>query len=177
MKDISKFLSYVLRHAPQSIGLTLDANGWADVDELLAKAPAGGRSLDRNTLTQVVASSEKKRFTLSEDGSRIRAAQGHSVAVDLAISAMIPPAMLFHGTATQHVEAILAEGLKPGRRQKVHLSLDEETANKVGQRHGSPVVLRVDAAGMHTHGHAFWRAENGVWLTDHVPAQFLRTAT
>lgn len=175
MKEISKFLSYVLRHAPQSIGLTLDANGWADVDELLARAPAGGYTFDRATLQEVVATSDKKRFTLSDDGARIRAAQGHSVAVELAIAPMIPPAMLFHGTATGNVAAILAEGLKPGRRQKVHLSLDEETASKVGQRHGKPVVLRVDAAGMHAHGLTFWRAENGVWLTDHVPPQFLRT--
>jgi putative RNA 2'-phosphotransferase len=175
LKEISKFLSYVLRHAPQSIGLSLDANGWASVDDLLARAPAGGQSFDRATLERVVAGSDKKRFTLSEDGSRIRAAQGHSVEVDLAIAPMIPPAMLFHGTATRHMEAILAEGLKPGRRKKVHLSLDEETAAKVGQRHGKPVVLRVDAAGMHAHGLPFWRAENGVWLTDHVPPQFLRS--
>jgi len=175
MKELSKFLSYVLRHAPQSIGLTLDANGWADVEDLLARAPAAGHTFDRATLHDVVARSDKKRFTLSEDGSRIRAAQGHSVAIDLDIAPMIPPAMLFHGTATRNVAAILTEGLKPGRRQKVHLSLDEETASKVGQRHGKPVVLRIDAAGMHAHGLSFWRAENGVWLTDHVPPQFLRT--
>lgn len=175
MKETSKFLSYVLRHAPESIGLTLDDNGWADVSDLLDKARAAGSLFDRATLLQVVATSDKQRFTLSEDATRIRAAQGHSIEVDLDIAAMIPPAMLFHGTAAAHIQAIMAEGLKPGRRQKVHLSLDEETAVKVGQRHGKPVVLRVDAAGMHAHGLAFWRAENGVWLTDHVPPQFLHT--
>lgn len=174
MKEISKFLSYVLRHEPEAIGLELDDNGWADVDELLAKAQAAGRGFDRATLEQVVATSDKKRFTLSDDGTRIRAAQGHSVEVDLAIAPMVPPAMLFHGTAAATVAAIMAEGLRPGRRQKVHLSLDEDTAVKVGQRHGRPVVLRVDAAGMHAQGLAFWRADNGVWLTDHVPPQFLK---
>lgn len=174
MTEISKFLSYVLRHAPQSIGLTLDTNGWADVDELLVKAGVSGWDFDRAALGQVVSTSDKQRFTLSDDGSRIRAAQGHSVAVDLDIAPMAPPAMLFHGTAVRNVEAIMAEGLRPGQRQKVHLSLDEATAAKVGQRHGKPVVLRVDAAGMHAQGLSFWRAENGVWLTDHVPPQFLR---
>lgn len=177
MTEISKFLSYVLRHAPQSIGLQLDGNGWADIGELLTKAQSAGQAIDLPILREVVATSDKKRFTLSEDGARIRAAQGHSVPVDLDIAPMIPPAMLFHGTARTNVATIMTEGLKPGRRQKVHLSLDETTALKVGQRHGKPVVLRVDAAGMHAHGIAFWRAENGVWLTDHVPAQFLRGPT
>jgi len=175
MKEISKFLSYVLRHAPDSIGLSLDANGWADVDDLIRRAGAAGQSLDRAILRQVVATSDKKRFTLSEDGTRIRAAQGHSVDVDLDIAPMVPPAMLFHGTAVANIDAIMTQGLKPGQRQKVHLSLDEETAGKVGQRHGKPVVLRVDAAGMHSRGIPFWRADNGVWLTDHVPPQFLRS--
>lgn len=175
MKEASKFLSYVLRHAPDTIGLVLDENGWASVEELVLKAREAGRIFDRATLLDVVATSDKKRFTLSPDGTRIRAAQGHSVDVDLGLAAKVPPAMLFHGTAADTVPAILIEGLKPGRRTKVHLSLDEETAVKVGQRHGKPFVLRVDAAGMHANGLPFWRAENGVWLTDHVPPQFLRT--
>lgn len=177
MTEISKFLSYVLRHAPQSIGLRLDSNGWANVGELLLKAQGAGQAIDLPMLREVVATSDKKRFTLSDDGARIRAAQGHSVPVDLDIAPMIPPAMLFHGTARTSVATIMTEGLRPGSRQKVHLSLDETTALKVGQRHGKPVVLRVDAAGMHAHGIAFWRTENGVWLTDHVPAQFLRSPT
>jgi putative RNA 2'-phosphotransferase len=175
MKELSKFLSYVLRHDPQAIALELDANGWADVDDLIAKAQAAGKPLDRNTLLTIVETSDKKRFTLSDDGSRIRAAQGHSIEVDLDLHPMIPPAMLYHGTAATNIETILSEGLKPGERQKVHLALDEHTAEVVGQRHGKPVVLRIDAAGMHAHGLAFWRADNGVWLTDHVPPQFLRT--
>ncbi len=112
-------------------------------------------------------------FTLSDDGRRIRAAQGHSISVDLGLEPTIPPDRLFHGTATQTLDAIFAEGLKPGRRQKVHLSLDEDTARKVGQRHGRPTVLRIDAKRMHAEGFLFWKADNGVWLTDHVPPAFL----
>jgi len=172
-KEISKFLSYVLRHAPETIGLRLDANGWADVAELLAKAKKAGKRFDLDTLREVVAENDKQRFTLSEDGRRIRAAQGHSVAVDLGLAASEPPALLYHGTASRNLDAIFAEGLKPGRRQQVHLSLDRETALKVGQRHGKPTVLTVDAGRMHRDGYSFVRADNGVWLTDHVPAGYL----
>lgn len=173
MKEISKFLSYILRHDPGSIGLALDPQGWVDVDALLDKAKAAGRPIDRATLEAVVADNDKKRFTLSEDGRRIRAAQGHSVAVDLGLDPVVPPARLFHGTATRNLDAIMIEGLKPGSRQKVHLSADEATARTVGQRHGKPVILTVDTAGMHAEGYLFWQAENGVWLTDTVPPRFL----
>jgi putative RNA 2'-phosphotransferase len=175
-KQISKFLSYVLRHAPETIGLTLDANGWADVEELLAKADKTGRHIDLATLRAVVAQNDKQRFTLSEDDRRIRAAQGHSIPVDLALTPSEPPPLLYHGTATRHLDAILAEGLRPGRRQQVHLSRDPETARKVGGRHGKPAVLTVDAAAMRREGHQFFRADNGVWLTDSVPAQYLSFA-
>jgi putative RNA 2'-phosphotransferase len=173
LKNSSKFLSYVLRHAPESIGLALDANGWASVDELLAKAEGVGKRLDRAALKEIVATSDKKRFTLSEDGSRIRAAQGHSVDVALGLEPVAPPETLYHGTATRFLEAIRAEGLKAGSRQQVHLSADAATATAVGSRHGKPVVLRVAAGAMHAADHAFFRADNGVWLTDHVPPQFL----
>ncbi len=172
-KEISKFLSYVLRHAPETIGLRLDANGWADVTELLAKAKKAGKRFDLDTLRAVVAENDKQRFTLSEDGRRIRAAQGHSIAVDLALAASEPPALLYHGTASRNLDAIFAEGLKPGRRQQVHLSLDPDTARRVGERHGKPTVLTVDAGRMHADGYSFVRADNGVWLTDHVPAAYL----
>jgi putative RNA 2'-phosphotransferase len=169
----SKFLSYVLRHAPGSIGLTLDDNGWASVDDLLAKCAELGNGIDRRTLHEIVGTSPKQRFTLSDDGSRVRAAQGHSVEVDLALQPIEPPALLFHGTATRFLDGIRAEGLKPGSRQHVHLSPDEATAIAVGQRHGKPVVLRVAAGAMHREGHEFFLAENGVWLTAHVPPRFL----
>ncbi|MDH0612219.1 MULTISPECIES: RNA 2'-phosphotransferase [unclassified Agrobacterium] len=169
----SKFLSYVLRHAPESIGLTLDAQGWADVADLLAKANASGMPLDEAGLFSVVAESDKKRFTLSEDGRRIRAAQGHSVKVDLGQPPVEPPPQLFHGTATRFLESIMREGLRPGSRQQVHLSEDRTTAHSVGQRHGKPAVLVVDAGRMFSEGHRFYQADNGVWLTDEVPTAYL----
>jgi putative RNA 2'-phosphotransferase len=173
LKSQSKFLSYVLRHAPESIGLTLDEGGWADVAELLEKAATAGKRLNRATLDEIVATCEKKRFTLSEDGKRIRAAQGHSVEVALGLEPMVPPETLYHGTATRFLDAIRAEGLTPGSRQQVHLSTDEVTARAVGARHGRPAILRVAAGDMHRAGHAFYRADNGVWLTDSVPPPYL----
>jgi putative RNA 2'-phosphotransferase len=170
----SKFLSYVLRHAPESIGLTLDAQGWADVGDLLVKANASGTPLDEAGLRTVVAESDKKRFTLSEDGHRIRAAQGHSVKVDLGAAPVEPPPQLFHGTATRFLDAILQEGLRPGSRQQVHLSADSATAYSVGQRHGKPAILIVDSGRMFAAGHSFFQADNGVWLTATVPATYLR---
>ena len=174
MSETSKFLSYVLRHAPQSIGLQLDKGGWADIDALLAAAASKGRKLSRASLTDVVAADDKQRSTLSEDGLRIRAAQGHSIDVDLGLAPKVPPAILFHGTAGRFLSSILAEGLRPGQRQKVHLSAEIETAVKVGRRHGRPVVLEIDAARLHGDGHPFWLAENGVWLTDRVPPDRLK---
>ncbi len=173
-KQTSKFLSLVLRHAPEHIGIVLDEHGWTDVDTLIAKANAAGVGLDRTTLLEIVRTSDKQRFTLSADGARIRAAQGHSVGIDLDLAPSVPPAILFHGTARTNVDAILAEGLKPGRRRHVHLSPDEETAHRVGMRHGAPVIFRVDTARMHADGLIFWQADNGVWLTDGVAPAYLR---
>ena len=173
-EDASKFIAYVLRHAPESIGLRLDAEGWADIDALVAGAVAAGRVLMRSDVVAAVDAGTKKRYALSADGQRIRALQGHSTPqVRRSFEALAPPALLFHGTATRFLDAIRAQGLKPGSRQHVHLSVDEATAVQVGQRHGKSHVLRVDAAGMHARGHAFHRAENGVWLTDAVPPEFL----
>jgi putative RNA 2'-phosphotransferase len=173
MKRTSKFLSLVLRHEPAKIGLTLDAAGWVDVSELIARCTAAGHPLDDAALRGIVASSDKQRFTLSEDGTRIRAAQGHSVTVELGLQAKAPPAVLLHGTAATSVAAIRMEGLKAGARQQVHLSADAETARRVGMRHGAPVVLTVATGRMHVAGHTFTQADNGVWLTDHVPPAFI----
>lgn len=173
-EDTSKFMAYVLRHAPQSIGLRLDAEGWADIDALVAGAVAEGRDVTRADVVHAVDSGAKKRYELSADGQRIRALQGHSTPqVSRSFEAMTPPALLFHGTATRFLEAIRVQGLRPGSRQHVHLSADEATAVQVGQRHGKAHVLRVDAGRMHAMGHAFHRAENGVWLTAAVPPEFL----
>jgi putative RNA 2'-phosphotransferase len=171
--EISKLLSYVLRHAPERLGIVLDDNGWTPVDVLITEARKHGFKVDRDILEAVVANNDKKRFTLSEDGTLIRAAQGHSVTIDLALTPSEPPAHLFHGTARDNLDSILASGLKPGSRRHVHLSLDEDTATKVGSRHGRPVVLKVDAAAMHRDGYAFLRADNGVWLIDAVPVAYI----
>lgn len=172
--EASKFLSYVLRHEPRAIGLALDSEGWGAVDALIVGATQQGRTLDRDLIEQVVSTSDKKRFELSADGQRIRAVQGHSTrSVDRAFEPKRPPDVLFHGTAARFLDSIRRDGLEPGSRHYVHLSADEQTARTVGQRYGSPVVLRVDAAGMHAQGFVFHQAENGVWLTDHVPREFI----
>ncbi len=167
----SKLLTYVLRHAPESIGVTLDAQGWVAIDVLLAALAAHGRPLDRDALLDVVRTSDKQRFAI--EGDRIRANQGHSVAVDLALEPIEPPSVLFHGTVARFLEAIRREGLVRGARTHVHLSADVETARRVGARRGAPVILRVDAGVMHREGHAFFRSDNGVWLVEHVPPRFL----
>lgn len=171
--QLSKFLSFVLRHKPDAIGLTLDPQGWTSIDELIARSDAAGTRFSREDLLHVVETSEKKRFSLSADGQRIRAAQGHSVAVELGLSPREPPSVLYHGTATRFVGSILSEGLKPQKRQQVHLSVDEATAHRVGQRHGKPEILKVEAFRMHAKGFKFFLADNGVWLTDEVPPEFL----
>jgi putative RNA 2'-phosphotransferase len=169
----SKFLSLILRHKPEEIGLILDPEGWADLDELIRLANAKGNALTRELVREIVASNDKQRFALSPDGLRIRANQGHSVHVDLKLEPQPPPDILFHGTATRFVASILEAGLRPGSRQHVHLSAGEDTAINVGSRHGKPVVLKVRAADMVRDGHRFYRSANGVWLTDLVPPGYL----
>ena len=173
MIEMSKFLSLVLRHAPETIGLSLDGAGWAQIDVLLQRANASGITLDRKVLNQIVASSDKQRFVFSDDGDRIRANQGHSVQVNLELPPQVPPNWLFHGTASRFLELIRSEGLRPMGRQHVHLSPDEQTARNVGRRHGKPCVLLVDAQSMHSRGHVFFLSMNGVWLTASVPSEFI----
>lgn len=171
---LSKFLSFVLRHRPEAIGLALDKEGWAEVDRLLECAAASGKPFNRARLEAVVANNDKQRFRFSPDGLRIRAVQGHSAdGVAIERAAVEPPNTLFHGTATHFLDAILTEGLRPGARHQVHLSGDRETAVAVGRRHGKPVVLAIAAAEMRARGHRFYHAENGVWLVDAVPPEFL----
>lgn len=170
---ISKFLSLILRHNPDKIGLQLDQAGWADVRELLTKAAHHGVIFDETTLHEVVANNSKQRFALSDDGQRIRANQGHSIDVDLELVPQTPPAVLYHGTATRFVSSIQEAGLQSQARQHVHLSQDTATAINVGQRHGKPVVLLIDAAQMHADGLLFYCSANGVWLTEHVPTRYI----
>lgn len=169
-KRLSKFLSLILRHDPGSIGIVLDSGGWVKVSDIVAKA---GFSVSPDAIAEVVRTSDKQRFSLSEDGTRIRANQGHSFPVDLGLSPVTPPDVLFHGTGAGTVATILAEGLKPMSRQHLHLSPDRDTAIKVGQRHGKPVVLRVAAGALAAKGQEFYLSANGVWLTGAVSPEFL----
>ncbi|MBT2367180.1 RNA 2'-phosphotransferase [Streptomyces sp. ISL-10] len=169
---VSKYLSRHLRHQPDRIGITLDANGWVSIDELMRASAAHGFRFSRAELDRVVAVNDKKRFTI--DGSRIRANQGHTVAVDLDLPPAEPPEYLYHGTVSRSLDAIRAEGLRPMTRHDVHLSPDRETATRVGARRGRPVVLSVHAGALHRAGHVFRVSANGVWLTASVPPEFIR---
>ncbi len=173
---ISKFLSLVLRHQPESIGLVLDKEGWASVDELLEKSGRAGTPITAELLLHIVETNPKKRFAFNDGGDKIRASQGHSVAVSLGYTPQTPPETLYHGTGTKNVASILAQGIEKRGRQHVHLSRDRATAEQVGQRHGKPYVFEIPAARMHRDGYEFFLSENGVWLTDAVPASFLNPA-
>lgn len=170
----SRFISLVLRHDPGLIGLALDANGWANVAELLSKATAHGTHLTASELAEIVETNEKKRFDLDVSMNRIRANQGHSVEVDLELVPSQPPEQLYHGTARENRDSILAQGLNRGARQHVHLSTEIATATNVGTRHGPPIVLIVASGDMCRNGYKFFLSKNGVWLTETVPSEYLR---
>ncbi len=170
---ISKFLSLVLRHQPESIGITLDEAGWTDVNTLLAASARNNMTITESDLREVVAGSDKQRFAFSDDGLRIRANQGHSVEVELGYEPATPPEILYRGTVDRYIESIRRQGLIKGNRHHVHLSPNVQTAEKVGQRRGSPVVITIQAGRMLRDGHTFFVSTNGVWLTDHVPAEYL----
>jgi putative RNA 2'-phosphotransferase len=172
--SISKFLSLVLRHDPHAVGMELDDEGWLEIHQLIANANQRGKNLSLDLLHEVVATNDKKRFALSDDGLRIRASQGHSVSgVDLQLAETTPPPMLYHGTVSVFLESIRATGLQKRSRNHVHLSADEATATKVGSRRGKPIILRVDAAAMHQAGLRFYLSANDVWLVDAVPTLYL----
>ena len=172
---ISKFLSLVLRHQPEIIGLNLDENGWADTSELLSKMNSNNHnSITMPILEHVVATNSKKRFAFNDDKTRIRANQGHSIDIDLGLDEKQPPEYLYHGTAVKSVGAIMNTSLEKQLRQHVHLSLDYDTALSVGKRHGNPQVFVIETGAMHRDGYKFYLSDNGVWLTDHVPAKYLK---
>lgn len=172
-KTVSKFLSLVLRHSPEKIGLKLDENGWADVDELILKCSKKGQKLDTVLLDYVVENNDKKRFAYNEDKTKIRASQGHSISVELNLAETEPLEYLYHGTVGKFMDNIQKEGLKKMSRQHVHLSKDKETATKVGSRRGVPQILTVRSGAMYRDGFKFYLSENNVWLTDEVPAKYI----
>lgn len=174
LTHISKFLSLVLRHKPETISIQLDQNGWTDVNELIEKANNYGVKFDKETLKHIVATNSKKRFAFNNTLDKIRASQGHSVDIELGYSNQKPPTILFHGTADKFVQSILDTGLEKRNRQHVHLSSDLETALKVGQRHGKPFIFKVLAEQMYNDNFQFYISDNDVWLTDNVPTKYLK---
>lgn len=170
----SKFLSLLLRHAPETIGLELDEHGWASIEDLVRLSSGSATPLTREIIELVVRTSDKQRFRMSDDGLRVRANQGHSLEVDVELRESAPPELLYHGTALAFLSSIRTDGLLRGARQHVHLSADAMTARKVGSRHGTPVVLEILAHEMATAGATFYLSENGVWLTHAVPLEWLR---
>jgi putative RNA 2'-phosphotransferase len=173
LKSKSKFLSLILRHKPEVIGITLDENGWTGIEELIEKAQLHGFPLSLNELLTIIASNDKQRFALSSDQKRIRANQGHSLEVDLQLQPTIPPEILYHGTAERNIASIKVQGIIKGKRHHVHLSADQHTARAVGSRYGKPIVVGVDTQRMHNDNFVFFQTANGVWLTDIVPARYL----
>ena len=172
--QLSKFLSLILRHHPETVGITLDPHGWADVDELILKVNQAGRyALDKVLLEEIVRTDNKQRYSFNGDHSRIRANQGHSIQVDVELEEKIPPAVLYHGTGEKSVNSILQQGVLPRSRLYVHLSPTPEIARQVGSRHGKPAVFQVDSGKMSLSGIPFYLSKNGVWLVKEVPPQYL----
>ena len=173
-KKISKFLSLILRHQPEVVGLALEENGWVSVEKLIKASANYGKPFTLAELKSVVETNDKKRFAFNENETKIRANQGHSLEVEIEFEKRTPPEILYHGTAEKNVGVIFAEGLKKMSRHHVHLSADTETAKKVGMRYGKPVIFQIDTAAMQAAGFEFFVSANGVWLIENVPPKFLK---
>ncbi|MCG8326705.1 MAG: RNA 2'-phosphotransferase [Chitinophagales bacterium] len=174
IRRISKAMSLALRHRPEAFELKLDTQGWCNVDQLINNFNKKGYTLNIEILRKVVEQNDKKRFAFNETGNKIRANQGHSISIELGYQPSKPPSILFHGTATKYLASIQSQGLLKRQRHHVHLSPDYNTAVQVGSRHGTVVVLSIRAEDMYLAGHQFFLSENGVWLTDHVPTDYIR---
>ena len=172
-KRISKFLSLVLRHQPETIGIELDESGWVEISDLISGMIRSGRDVTINQIKEVVKTNDKQRFTISDDDQRIRAKQGHSVEVELGYQPATPPESLCHGTPDRFIPLIRDEGLKKMQRHHVHMHEDQKLAKEVGSRRGHSVLLNIRSREMHDAGHEFFVTENDVWLTDHVPPEFI----
>ncbi len=175
LNKLSVFISLVLRHKPEAAHIALDEHGWADVEELLAGINETGRKIDMGMLEEIVRTNNKQRFSFNEDKTLIRANQGHSIPVDVELEEKQPPQFLYHGTADRFLESIMREGIKPMNRLYVHLSKDEETAVKVGKRHGDPIILLISADEMYQDGKKFYLSQNGVWLTKYIEKKYIQT--
>lgn len=172
LTETSKYISLILRHKPEVIGITLDEHGWAEVEKLIAGI-GKTQKFNMEMLEEIVRTDKKQRYSFNEDKTKIRANQGHSVQVDVELEEKIPPKFLWHGTAEKYVSAIEEQGLLPKSRLYVHLSQDEETAGNVGSRHGKVVLYKIDCEKMSEDGHVFYQSKNGVWLTREVPTKYL----
>ncbi len=173
---LGKFLSFILRHKPDTIGIELDNHGWADVTQLIEKLNKTAKKIDLDTLKEVVETDNKQRFSFNANFDKIRANQGHSIKIDLDYLPQQPPEFLYHGTAERFVKSILETGIEKKNRHHVHLSSDTETALKVGQRHGKPFIFKVLAQEMFNDGYTFYLSDNSVWLTDEVPVKYLEAS-
>ena len=171
--EVSRFISLILRHKPESIGISLDEHGWADVKELIDGVNKSNHTLDMERLERIVAEDEKQRYSFNEDKTLIRANQGHSIPVDVELKEVMPPETLYHGTGEKYTSSIDEQGLIPKSRLYVHLSSDVKTAENVGVRHGKSVIYTVKSGQMQKDGYVFYRSVNGVWLTKEVPAKYL----
>ena len=172
VKKISKYLSFILRHQPDSIGLALSDEGWADLNELIEKT--NKFKLTKISIYKVVETNDKKRFLISDDGLKIKANQGHSIKVNLELEVLTPPDFLLHGTAERFLDSIFKQGLTKQGRHHVHLSETQKTAISVGSRYGKPVLLKIDSQQMHQDGIEFFKTENDVWLVDEVPIKYFQ---
>ncbi len=172
-ESLSKFLTLILRHKPELIGIQLDEAGWVSIEILLTACCKHSKPLEMDQLLEIVREDKKDRFALSSDSKMIRASQGHSVRVELGYERKAPPAFLYHGTADRFLASIQKDGLEKRKRHHVHLSVSKETALSAGERYGLPILLKVDAERMHNDGHVFFLSTNGVWLTDAVPPQYI----
>lgn len=173
IKTTGKFLSLILRHSPQTIGLQLDENGWADIDEFIIKSARHHQYFTKTELEEIVTQNDKQRFAFNVTHTKIRANQGHSIEVELNLAEQQPPEYLYHGTIEKFIGSIEREGLQKMSRQHVHLSADRNTAVKVGSRRGKPVILKIRSGEMHKDVLVFYLSENGVWLTDNVPVKYI----
>lgn len=172
-KRIGKFLSLILRHDPAKINIELDEQGWANVQELINKCKKHRYHFSMEDLIEIVETNDKQRYSFNEKRNKIRANQGHSIDIDLALSPVEPPLYLYHGTATRFIPSIMKEGIVRGSRQHVHLSKDKDTATKVGSRHGKPQILTILSGQMHSDGILFYQSDNGVWLTDYIDVKYI----